>query len=226
VVEMFRGPESVGQPASYDVQPTVTARADLLAATAEDWADAMEVTWGPEPYRTHFRALWRPDGLCVRFDVEDRHPWHTMTHRDACLWEEEVVEIFLDPTSAGYDYAELEINPANVVCDLHIEQLEPERRVHMDWNFAGLETAVHRVEGCDDWVAIAWMPFADFASLSAATGARLPVVAGDCWQFNVFRIKRPHGPAQPDHEPIYAAWSVPEAPTFHTPGSFRPLRFL
>jgi hypothetical protein len=224
VVEMYRGTDAAAQPTTYLVHPT-TAPVDALLGADPPWAPAMDVAWGPDIYRTHFRAVWRPDGLGVRFDVDDVRPWHTMVHRDACLWEEEVVEVFLDPTCTGCDYAELEISPANVVCDLHIERLAPERRVHMDWHFASLATHVRPGARRDGWIAVAWLPFADFASLSPEVAARMPAVAGDIWHFNVFRIKRPHGPDAPERDAIYAAWSVPDGATFHAPASFRPLRF-
>lgn len=222
---MYRGPEASSQPAAYDVRRTDADRTTLLDGDAVAWATAMSVAWGPMPYRTGFRALWRDDALLARFDVRDQRPWYTRQDRDGCLWEEEVVEIFLDPTRSGADYAELEISPANVVCDLHIARLAPERDVRLEWNFETLETIVHPGERADDWTAIACLPFGDFASLSPRVAACLPVETGDTWHFNVFRIKRPHGPAAPEHSAVYAAWSVPDGSTFHTPEAFRPLRF-
>ncbi len=223
MIEMYCGPEAALQPAVYRTRPARHAAAALLAG--QGWDDAMAVTWGPEGFATTFRALWMPDGLCVRFDAQDRSPWGTLTRRDAPLWEQEVVEVFLDPTCSGEDYAELEISPANVVCDLHIERLSPERRMHLEWNFAHLRTVVHRWDGGDDWCAIAHMPFDDFATLSPRVAACLPVKDGDVWHFNAFRIKRPAGPATPDEGAIYAAWSVPDGPTFHAPLAFRPMVF-
>lgn len=223
--EMYRGEDAGRQPPAYDVCRAAVAPDLLLAGDGDGWAAATTIAWGAPRYRTHFRALWTDEALVARFDVHDERPWHTMRHRDACLWEEEVVEIFLDPTCSGTDYAELEINPVNVVCDLHIASLVPDRDVRLAWNFSNLRTTVQRAARGDDWTAIAWMPFHDFASLSRRVATRLPVTPGDAWHFNVFRIKRPYGPAEPERDAIYAAWSVPDAPTFHTPGAFRPLRF-
>ena len=223
MVEMYRGPEAALQPAIYRVRPSALEPATLLAQ--QGWDTAMAVTWGPDAFATTFRALWGPEGLCVRWDAEDHEPWATRTERDDCLWETEVVEVFLDPTCNGEDYAELEITPTNVVCDLHIERLAPERRVHLSWDFAGLRTAVHRAAHGDGWCAIAWMPFSDFATLAPAVAERMPVRGGDVWHFNTFRIKRPGGPALPEDGAIYAAWSVPDGPTFHAPLAFRPLVF-
>jgi hypothetical protein len=39
----------------------------------------------------------------------------------------------------------------------------------------------------------------------------------------VFRIKRPGGPDQPERDAVYAAWSVPDGPSFHDPTAFRDL---
>jgi hypothetical protein len=223
---MYRGDDALLQAPTYDVRATDAPRNALLDAGAGAWATAMTVEWGPSAYRTAFRALWRDDALVARFDVRDERPWHTMRHRDACLWEEEVVEIFLDPTCSGTDYIELEISPANVVCDLHIAQLAPARDVRLEWNFSSLDTIVCPGDRPDDWTAIACMPFADLASLSPRVAACLPVTSGDAWHFNVFRIKRPHGPSDPERDAIYAAWSVPDGVSFHTPEAFRPLRFM
>jgi len=224
MVEMYRGPEADRQPPLYRVRLARHPVEALLAL--EGWDEAMSIAWGPPRFTTTYRALWTPAALLVRFDVEDDAPWSTRPDRDDCLWEQEVVEVFLDPTRAGQDYAELEITPANVVCDLHIERLTPERRVHLGWNFTHLQTAVHRRDAQrDDWCAVACLPFADFATLAPTVAACLPVASGDVWHFNAFRIKRPGGVARPEAGAIYAAWSVPDAPTFHAPEAFRPMVF-
>jgi hypothetical protein len=220
MVEMYRGPEAMLQPAVYRVHAVRHSPDDLLALRG--WDDAMTVTWGPTGFATTFRAVWTGEGLCVRWDAEDQAPWATRTRRDDCLWETEVVEVFLDPTRAGQDYAELEITPTNVVCDLHIERLTP-RVVHLDWDFPGLRSVVHR-QG-DDWSAIAWLPFADFATLSPRVADCVPPADGDVWHFNAFRIKRPGGPQHPELDAIYAAWSVPDGASFHAPDVFRPMVF-
>jgi hypothetical protein len=223
MVDMYRGPEADLQPTVYRARHAAVDEHALL--DGDGWDAAMAITWGPDGLATTFRAVWLPRGLAVRWDVQDVLPWATRTQRDDCLWDTEVVEVFLDPTRSGTDYAELEITPANVVCDLHLERLEPERVVHLGWDFAGLRTRVHRADGTDDWTAIAWMPFEDFATISPRVAACVPVRPGDEWHFNAFRIKRPGGPDRPEDDVLYAAWSVPDGPTFHAPSFFRRLVF-
>ena len=87
--------------ADYTVSPTRAAEPDLLRADTAAWAGVAAIDWGPQPWITRFRAVSTPAALFLRFDVYDENPWHTMTQRDEHIWEEEVVEIFLDPDRTG-----------------------------------------------------------------------------------------------------------------------------
>lgn len=198
------------------------ARTTEADPSESDWSRAAAVDFGPDRYRTTFRALWAATGLWVRFDAIDPDPWHTYTHRDDPLWEEEVVEIFVDPDGDGLHYAEVEISPANVVTDLLMFRGEPDKRSDIGWDFAGIRTAVtRRTEG---WTAIALLPWPGFASLPA-TEVDVPPSPADAWHFNVFRIKRPGGPQDPERDAVYAAWSPPPGPSFHVPEAFGKMIF-
>ena len=205
----------------YEVRRLPADAVRLLSAAAPEWEAATEVIWGPAPYRTRFRALWNASGLHLRFESEDDAPWFTMTERDDRLWEEEVVEVFLDPLGDGR-YIEVELNPANVVCDLR--RLGPGETARdpigpMDRGFAvaGIQTAASVLD--DRWFGTFFLPW-DGLSLPGppAPGAAMP--------FNIFRIKRPGGPEAPAEGAVFAAWSPTGSPSFHVPAAFRPLRFV
>ena len=221
-------PQLGGQtPRGYEVHWTEAA-AELLNGDLGPWRRATPIAWGPESYATTFRALWDRDALFLRFDAVDDSPWSTMTQRDDRLWEEEVVEIFLDLDGLGTNYAELEISPANVVCDLRMVHGAPNQEGDIAWNMEGLETRVRRgeVDGGAGWSAVARIPWSSFASKPSAAGLRLPPDPGDAWRFNTFRIKRPHGPAEPDRDVVFASWSDPGQPSFHATAAFRPFRLV
>jgi hypothetical protein len=226
---LYRPDSPLPPDAEYRVARTDASPTMLLPGHDPAWSRAERITWGPDRARTSFAALWNPRGLAIRFDVCDEDAWHTMTRRDDPIWEEEVVEIFLDPTRTGRGYAELEISPINVVTDLVIHETTPALVNDLRWNWMGLESTVipGSCEGmrAGSWVALAWLPWAGLATVSAEAPALLPPASGDTWHFNVFRIKRPGGPAAPERDAVYAAWSAPDGPTFHAPGSFRPFRF-
>ncbi len=206
---------------AYEAQRTSADPAALLSPGAAAWEDAREVVWGAAPYRTRFRALWSERGLHLRFESEDDGPWFTMTNRDDPLWEEEVVEIFLDPLSDGR-YVEVELNPANVVCDLRKlgpgeVASDPIGRMDRGFSVTGMQTAVSDADGA--WIGTLFFPW---------EGLDLPgpPAPGSEFPFNIFRIKRPGGPEAPEEGAVFAAWSPTGSPSFHVPEVFRPLRFV
>ena len=213
----------------YQVARTTASREALLAATDDAWAGGAIIEWGPSRYATAFRALWDDEGLHLRWDAVDPNPWHTMTKRDEHIWDEEVVEIFLDLDGSGHDYYELEINPVNVVCDLRMVSPWPNQKGDIDFDLEGLETRVHpRTDesgATTGWTATAFLPWKGLAALPSAEGVAVPPEAGDSWRFNVFRIKRPGGPTEPTKDAVFAAWSPPSGRSFHDAGAFRPFRF-
>lgn len=204
----------------------------LRAFSLGAWARAEKLTWGPSNARTTFRSLWAGDGLWLRFDIEDPSPWHTMTKRDEHLWEEEVVEIFIDTDGSGKHYGEYEINPANVLCDLDMAQGWPKVTGDITWDHKGLASAVEmrKASGTDPggWTAILHLPWGGFASLEPVREgrAKAPPSAGDVWRVNLFRIERPGGPSAPAKDAIFAAWSPSGKTTFHYPPRFGYFRFV
>ena len=229
MADMYRDPMARPAPAAYRVARTAARPVTLLPGHDRAWDTAEAIEWGPPAYRTHFRALWNEAGLAIRFDVCDTKPWHTMTRRDDAIWEEEVVEIFLDPARLGRDYAEVEISPINVVTDLHVRHAapEPDQRPGLELGRARKHGRAGSCGGLssDSWMALAWLPWSGLRGMAAEVDGVLPPKPGDRWRFNVFRIKRPNGPAEPERGAIYAAWSVPDGPSFHAPAAFRDLVF-
>jgi hypothetical protein len=220
---------SPASPASYEVTRTSAPSNALLGADDAAWSSASPIEWGPAPYPTRFRALWSDAGLYLRFDATDASPWHTMTQRDEHLWDEEVVEIFLDPDRSGRDYYELEINPANVVCDLRMISPWPDKWGDIDWDLAGLETRVVALGDASrprGWTATAFLPWSGLRDLPSASKLALPPKPGDAWRFNLFRIKRPGGKANPEQGAVFAAWSAPSVKSFHDAAAFRDLVFV
>lgn len=216
---------------SYTVRKVSRGPVNLQAFTDRPWSNAQVVEWGPDGSKTTFRALWTDRDLWLRFDVQDPSPWHTMTRRDEHLWEEEVVEIFIDLDGTGKHYAEYEISPANVLCDVRMESGIPNVKSILEWDHAGIESAVQMrpAKGADPggWTGILRLPWRGFRSLPAVAEGRAKSRPrpGDVWRFNLYRIERPHGPADPKKDAVFAAWSPTGTPSFHNPAVFRPLIF-
>ena len=155
-------------------------------------------------------AVWDAAELRVRFHAEDTHAWATMTERDAPLYEEEVIEVFLDPVGDLESYFEIEVNPLNAVLDLVLRRNRSGYVKDFAWRCEGLRTAV--TKSATAWSVEIAIPF---RSLTAA-----PPNAGDCWRVNFCRIDRPPGGPRE-----LSAWSPTGRANFHTPERFGILQF-
>jgi hypothetical protein len=150
------------------------------------------------------------DALMMRFDCDDRDIWATHTRRDAPLWEEEVVELFVAPGEDDpSEYVEIEVNPLGAIFDARIASPERRResmRVDAAWNAAGLVAAVDR-PAPGTWRAELVIPWSDLC----------PGDPPRVWRANLFRVERPRDGG---HE--FSCWSPTWAdpPDFHRPASF------
>ena len=174
------------------------------------------VSGEPALYDTRVASRWDAERFYVAYWIEEPQVKATLRERDSFIWNDDDVELFV----AGDDcYYELEINPANVVCDLRMLSPWPDKKGDIDWNLAGLETRVRK--GGTGWTATAFLPWQGLRALPSAKKLDLPPRAGAAFRFNVFRIDRPGGKASPEKDALFAAWSKPAAPTFHDASAFR-----
>ncbi|MBO9598876.1 MAG: carbohydrate-binding family 9-like protein [Cohnella sp.] len=161
---------------------------------------------------TMVKACWTNHALHIRFEYEDDHIVATMTRRDDPLYEEDVVEVFIDETGEGSPYLEFEVSPNNVVFDA-VVKLDEDGTVHPDtsWDAKGLETAAGELEPGLRYAELR-IPFENF---------RRAPSDGAMWRWNCYRIDddrqgRRH----------YSAWSPTGKANFHVPEKFGVLRFV
>jgi hypothetical protein len=178
---------------------------------------------GGEPrFSTTARMLWDDDYLYVCYQCQDKDVWATIVERDAPLWEEEVIEIFIDANCDQISYVEIEVNPLNTVVDLFVlNRAGSEPRFLFDWDSCGMMHAVqvqgdvNAHDGRDvGWTAELAIPWGDLV-----TAPHLPPHPGDVWRANLYRIDQYHGQEE------LSAWSPTQGPTYHVPQRFAQLIF-
>lgn len=169
-------------------------------------------------FETEARVLYDDEFLYFSFRAEDENVWSTMRRRDQRLWEEEVVEVFLQADPAEPSYIELEVNPLGTMLDIYLLDVRRPLR-YESWNSARLRWAV-RVDGVVDgrggdreWTCEIALPLED-----VATAPRVPPRAGDRWRLNLYRME-----ARPS--PALLAWSPTRKDDFHMPQMFGWLQF-
>jgi hypothetical protein len=142
----------------------------------------------PASLRTEARILFDDRFLYVAFESEDPDVWGTLMKRDEPIYNEEVVEVFLDADANGRTYNELQVSPNNVQFDAYF----PARRQGMDTSYdAQMKTAV-KIRGTlnnpsdtdEGWSAEMAIPF---ERLNAVPN--VPPKAKDRWRFNLFRLE-------------------------------------
>ena len=176
---------------------------------------------GTPRQRTTARLLWDNDYLYVAFHCEDSDIWGITTKRDQEIYNQEVVEVFVDADCDGRGYVEIEVSPLNAVLDLFMLYYEDRKRGLWDWDSEGMRTAVvvdgdptQRGTLDKSWTVEMAIPMRDFF-----TAPHLPPRPGDVWHLNLYRIDR----AVDGDE--YSAWSPPGRINYHTPSRFGRLLF-
>ncbi|MEI8341343.1 MAG: carbohydrate-binding family 9-like protein [Verrucomicrobiota bacterium] len=174
-----------------DLKETVTAQAPLQA------------TW--------FKTAWNEVELRVLFHADDTHAWATLTEHDAPLYNEEVVEVFLDPAGDLECYFEIEVNPLNAVCDLVLRRTRSGYLKDFGWHCDGLRISMNKTP--EFWSVEMAIPF---ASLGVGTPA-----IGEIWRANFYRIDMPENAPRE-----LSAWSPTGRPLFHIQDKFGFLEFV
>jgi hypothetical protein len=171
---------------------------------------------------TQARAVWHDTHLCIAFECQDDDIWASIRQHDGCIFNEEVVEVFIDDDPDGRAYYEFEVNPLNVVLDLFVLNYGEKRRFNGlgEYECEGIKTAVQvrgtvadraSAQGDDQgWTAEIAIPLDQMLF-----APHCPPRPGDRWRWTLYRIDRP---AVGKHQ--YAAWSPTGAINYHRPGYF------
>jgi hypothetical protein len=193
------------------------------------WSHAPELKlndiFGRDSPKTVAKVLWDDRYLYIAFLCEDTDIWATKRGRDDFLWEEEVVEVFVDPDGDGMNYAEFEVNPLGAELDLLIpdpKAVDPAR--DSTWNCKGWISAVgvhgtveNRGDLDSQWVVEMAIPLEEILKLSRNPSDN-PL--GSSWKVNLCRIERPK-----EGGPLMLSWSGCIS-RFHEPERFGVIKFI
>ncbi len=166
---------------------TVDGRLDEPA-----WRSAPEavlvdsLTGRPLRYPTTARILWDDANLYVGFACRDDDAWARPGRKnDDPIYEDEVVEIFVDPGGAGRDYAEIEVSPANVRFDARFRSWRSDLAEAIRWE-SGARHSVQIERGPDGdrgWTVEMAIP------LETLRGRAPLPRPGDRWRLNLYRLE-------------------------------------
>jgi len=177
---------------------------------------------GPAAVQASAQLLWDAKNLYVGVDVDDGWLRASARTRDAHLWEQDCVELMLDPDGDGENYFEIQVSPRGEVFDTRYDARRvPKPFGHLAWD-SQVRVGVSTRGRIDDLeadagytveIAIPWQAFS-----LARTPGRPPAV-GEQWRANLYvmdlGMKRQQA----------AAWSALGTGDFHVPSRFGILAF-
>lgn len=172
-------------------------------------------------YTTYAQVGYSDTHLHLAFTSHDPNIHTKYTKRDEHLWEEEVIEVFIDTDESPTNYVELNVSPRNVIYDSYIDNSDKfTAEATKVFNLAGVQTAVQVKGTLNDaqpdqwWTTEISIPFKDL--VKDFNPARLPQMQ---WKINFYRLNDDAG-----SDLKYMAWS-PTQGSYHQPAKFGTLIF-
>ncbi len=191
---------------------------DVVWTKVARFREFVNLDGSPAASKTEARALYDDDFLYISFRCADNNIWATLKQRDQHLWEEEVVEVFLQADPQQSSYIELEVNPLGTMLDIYL--LDIRKPLHFEsWNSRKLKWAI-KVSGTVDgkagdkeWTCEIALPIEDIV-----TARNRPPRVGDRWRLNLYRVEKLPTPG-------LLAWSPTFKEDFHIPSRFGEIVF-
>ncbi len=187
-------------------------------ASAERTARFVETMYGGQAtFGATARFLYDDRYLYVAYEVEDERLVASHESHDDHLWEQDCVELFVDPSGEGRGYMEMQVSPRGVSFDTRYDsRREPRPFGHVDFE-SGIEARVVTQgtvgDDADDegYVVEARLPFASLGLEPPRPGAT--------YRANMYVMNAL------DRGMTAAAWSPPLVGDFHVPDRFGRLAF-
>ena len=217
----------------YTIEASFASKAPVIDGKSDDliWQQAKPIALKEnrsgkevlEPgLQTHVKTCYDDSTLYFLFICNDPDIWAAFTQRDEYLWEEEVVEVFIDVDDVPETYVEIEVSPSNTLFDSYI--VDPENidvPATARFNLPGLRTGVtvqgslNKREDIDSsWTVEMAIPFEDLTNATTQkVGPETEI------KLNFYRLDKNQG-----EEFASYAWS-PTGKSFHKPSVFGQLVF-
>ena len=161
------------------------------APWTEDFTDIVTGAAAEANKRARCKMLWDSAFLYVYAEFREQNIWASLTRQDDPVFQDNALEIFINPDGSTFNYFEFQINANEAVWDLFMPR--PYRsggRGLSSWDIKGLQKAVHIAGTLNNpadrdtaWSIELAIPFA------ALDIRRPPVKPGTIWRMNFSRVQ-------------------------------------
>lgn len=183
-----------------DVPPVIDGQIDDCWSAAPWSSDFVDIEGDAKPtprFRTRVKMFWDDRCLYVLAELQEPHVWGTLTERNSIIFQDNDIELFLDPDGDRLHYYELEVNALNTVMELALDKPYVDGGNYRFVTLEGLQTAVAVRGTLNDprdedagWTVEIALPFASLATV--ARGVATPPAEGDTWHANLSRVQWAH----------------------------------
>ena len=179
--------------------PVLDGKLDEVDWDKAEWTEDFIDIEGPSKPRPRFRTrakmLWDDDYLYFAVEMEEPDLWATVTEHDAVIFQDNDIELFIDPEGSTHRYMELEINQFGTAWDLLLAKpyRDDDRVAYSGWDIHGLKIGRSlngtlnqpgdRDRGWTVEVAVPWR------ALRENHGEPMAPKAGAQWRLNFSRVE-------------------------------------
>jgi len=187
----------------------------------EEWQQAeeailSETVAGMKPrLETSVKSMWNDNFIYFAFQCSDDYVKAAMTEFNDRLYEEDVVEVFIDDNRDMKTYIEIEVNPLNAVLHYSISNNLKGSFIGFGRTEKKIISAVSINDTTKEWSTEIAIPLSEFI-----TAENNPPIPGDKWLVNFYRIDRGQ-----DAVDEYSSWGTTGKINFHMPEKFGELIF-
>lgn len=143
------------------------------------------------PWSTTAKLTWDDQYLYVFVAAEDPDVHSDFVKQDDHLWEQDVIEVFIDADGNRRGYVELQVNPRDTHFDTWFAGVRPNRDDSFDSGMISKVvvkgTVDSRADGDVGWDLELAIPHAAVLGKDPKMKVHVPPLPGDTWRLNVVR---------------------------------------
>ena len=162
------------------------------------WVNIPQRNSNDQGYQTRVKLLYSENGIYFLYSCADKKLTNTMNKDFLDLWNEDVIEVFLQPDSSVASYFEYELSPLNYELPISIFNEKGKLNSWIPFHYDGSrktrhETAIAGGQGSphspvSGWKAEAFIPYKLMKPVLPCTP-----VSGTIWKGNLYRIDYDNG---------------------------------
>jgi hypothetical protein len=179
-----------------DQEITIDGKDSESAWSNAPWSESfIDIEGKPghvDPFKTRYKLLWDDNYVYVYAKMLETDIWAKLKEHDQVIFQDNALEIFMDPDGDGHQYMEFQINAYGAIWDLMLTK--PYRdggQPVSGWDIKGLKKAV-LIDGTLNDPSDkdkSWSIELAFPLNALNLGGRKPNIAGTRWRMNFSRVQ-------------------------------------